>query len=146
MTFNDFVTASGKYPERLKSPELTDSVKKEIQITFDTVKAFFEELGLDINNYSVSSGFRPSGVNAATPGAAKKSAHMVGTAVDILDDKNQTLGKLIRKIQNNQGKKGILGRHKLMMEKLEATIGKFTNWVHLDRVVRSERPSMEFQP
>lgn len=33
----------------------------------------------------VSSGWRPPSVNAATPGAAKKSKHMLGLACDITD-------------------------------------------------------------
>lgn len=34
---------------------------------------------------NVSSGWRPPSINAATPGAATKSKHMIGLAVDIAD-------------------------------------------------------------
>lgn len=141
-----WITSSGKYPERAKSPELTDEVKKNAQDLIDRVNALLTEIGWT-EKIDISSGFRPSGVNSKIANAAKKSAHMTGKALDILQPKgNNKLGLLIRKIQDNQGAGGILARHGLMMESLEATVGKFSNWVHLDTVKRSVRPSQEFIP
>jgi hypothetical protein len=146
ITLDDWITSSGRYPERKNSPELTEEIKKNAQLLIDDANALLEELGW-AEDVSLSSGFRPSAVNAAVAGASKKSAHMTGLALDIYQPKaNNKLGKLIREKQNNEGKKGILGRHKLMMESLEATVGVNSNWVHLDKVQRSERPSMEFKP
>jgi uncharacterized protein YcbK (DUF882 family) len=96
---------------------------------------------------SISSGFRPSAVNANVKGASKKSLHQQCLALDIFQAKpTNELGLLIRKIQNNQGKKGILGKYGLMMEAIEATVGQNSLWCHLDLGKRSERPSMEFKP
>lgn len=141
-----WITSSGRYPDRAKSPELTDEVKKNAQDLIDRVNALLTEIGWT-EKIDISSGFRPSGVNAKIANAAKKSAHMSGRALDVFQPKdNNKLGKLIREKQNNEGVKGILGRHGLMMESLEATVGKFSNWTHVDTVKRSERPSMEFKP
>lgn len=140
ITLQDVLTSSGKYPDRATNPECTDEVKKNAQLTADCVNALLDEAGYK-GPRKVSSGFRTSSSNAAIPNAAKKSSHMTGLAID-LEDPKQEISKLIRKIQDNKGKKGILGKNTLMMEKLEKTI----TWVHFDRVKRSERPSMEFEP
>lgn len=146
MTLQDWITSSGRYPERAASPELTPDVAANAQKLVNAVNALLAELGWS-QAVSISSGFRPAAVNAATPGAAKKSAHSTGLAVDIMQPKGHNeLGLLIRKHQGNQGASGLLGRHGLMMESLEATIGTNTTWVHLDLVARSPRPSCEFKP
>lgn len=139
ITLDDLLTSSGKYPDRAKSPEVTDEVRKNGEELLRRVNALLKELG--ITNATVSSGFRTSDANKAIPNAAKKSAHMRGMAIDIADP-DQKIAKLVRKTQNNQGKKGIMGRHGVMMEKLEKT----PTWAHFDFVVRSERPSYEFEP
>lgn len=146
ITLDDWITSSGSYPERAKSLELTDTVKNNAIELIKRVNALLNELQWQ-DKVRLSSGFRPSEINANVPNSAKKSAHMTGMALDIYQPLNDNkLGKLIRKIQNNQGKLGILGKQELMMEKLESTIGKNSSWVHLDTVKRNERPSMEFIP
>lgn len=146
ITVEDIITSSGRYPERKQSAELTPEVLSNMEETAKRVNALLNEIGWT-EKISISSGFRPSAVNAGVAGAAKKSAHMIGKAVDIFQSKPENkVGNLIRKLQNNEGKKGILGRNKLMMESLEATIGKNSLWCHLDCIERSERPSMEFKP
>lgn len=140
MKIETWTTSSNKYPERAKSKELTPEVLANAQDLLNRVNALLKELGKEA---SVSSGFRPSEVNAATPGAAKKSAHMTGKAIDLMDDKDQSLGKLIRQKHKENG---LLKRHGLMMENLANTKGKSTNWVHLDTVKRTERESFEFTP
>jgi Peptidase M15 len=147
ITVDDIITSSGRYPERAKSPELTDELKSNAAKLCDAVNGLLTELKWN-KPVSISSGFRPSAVNAKVKGAAKKSAHQTCEACDIFQDKkdNQELGFAIRKLQNNRGKKGILGKYGLMMEALENTRGKFSDWVHTDVKIRSERPSMEFKP
>lgn len=146
ITVDDIITSSGRYPERAQSPELTIEVKSNAAKLCDAVNSLLTEIKWN-KPVSISSGFRPSGVNANIKGAAKKSFHQIGLALDIYQPKtNNEVGQLIRKIQNNQGKKGILGKHGLMMESLESTIGQNSLWTHLDLGVRSERPSMEFKP
>lgn len=142
----DIITSSGRYPERAKSSELTTQVLSNIDRLCNAVNNLLNEIQWQ-GEISISSGFRTSASNAATAGAAKKSSHMLGLAIDIVQPlKDNTLGKKIRQAQNNQGKKGILGRYGLMMESIEVTVGQNTSWVHLDLIPRSERPSMEFKP
>jgi len=143
MTLEDWVTSSGRYPERAKSSELTDEVIAAATDLVVRVNALLNDLGWE-EPVSISSGFRPSAVNANVSGASKKSAHMTGKALDIFQEKpGNRLGELIR---SEHKKSQILKKHGLMMEALEATVGKNSNWVHLDTVPRSERASYEFKP
>lgn len=102
------------------------------------VNALLNELGIE--EAKVSSGWRPPSINGALTNAAKKSAHMIGLAVDILDDKNQTLGKLVA------SRPELLKKYNLWLEDLGSTRGQFSNWVHLDLMSRSDRPSRTFKP
>lgn len=121
ITLNDYITASGKYPERLKSPELTDEVKKNAQQLLDKVNALLKDLNL--KDIKVSSGFRPSAVNANIKGAAKKSNHLIGNAIDLLDPKN----KLDELFMNNLK---LLEKHGLYLEHPSKT----NTWSHLQQV------------
>ena len=103
--------------------EFTDEIKQNIQILLERVNPLLNEL--KITSASVTSGWRPAAINANTAGAAKKSAHQSGQAVDILDDKDKKLAKLIL---NN---KGLLEKYNLFMENPDYTNGQHTNWVHL---------------
>lgn len=146
VTVQDWITSSGRYPERANSPELTQEVLDNAADLVEKVNHLLSEILWD-QDVKISSGFRPSAVNGAVPNAAKRSAHMSGKAMDIEQAKpGHLLGKILRDLQGNGGSNGILGRNGLMMESLEATVGKNTNWVHLDTVKRAPRPSMEFKP
>ena len=120
ITLQDWITSSGRYPERAKSKELTDEVKANAEELLKRVNAAFKELG--ITKASVSSGFRPSDANKAA-GGAKKSTHMIGMAIDIIDDKSQSLCK---KFNND-----ILDKFDLYREDSDFTKGKNSNWCHL---------------
>jgi hypothetical protein len=124
INLKDAITSSGSYPNRATHPELTPDVVANLEVLLIHVNALLS--GLGITKAKVSSGFRPSKVNAATKGAAKKSNHMLGNAIDILDDKKQTLA--------NRLTPEILAKYNLYMEDKSATIGKMTNWVHLQIV------------
>lgn len=138
---NAYLTASNAYPERAKHKELTPALLANANTLLSTIQAFFKELGLNLENYKVSSGFRPSEVNNAISNAAKKSLHQQCLAIDILDDKNQSLAKLM---QQNASKRKLKG---IWLESPAHTKGKNTNWVHLDiSALRSVRDSMEFVP
>lgn len=146
ITLQDWITSSGRYPERAKSVELTSEVIANAEDLIKRVNNLLNIINWE-DKITISSGFRPSGVNTNVAGAAKRSAHMIGKAMDIQQPKsNNKLGLLIRKIQDNKGKAGVLGQAGLMMESLESTIGANTSWTHLDTVARTERPSMEFKP
>lgn len=121
ITKNDVITSSGAYPERAKSKELTPQVIENIEKLVEVVNEVLQELGIE--SVKITSGFRPSEVNSTISNAAKKSAHMTGEAIDILDDKDQTIAKLFT-IE-------VLERFNLYREDYDYTKGKWTNWTHL---------------
>jgi hypothetical protein len=133
INLEDYISASGKYPERLNSEELTKAIKDNAVVLLNKVNQLLQELG--ITNVKVSSGFRPSAVNAKVKGAAKKSLHMSGRAVDIYDPEHT----LIRKILANPD---ILKKYDLWMEDPSCT----PTWCHLDNSTRTERPLRVFKP
>lgn len=138
---NAYLTASNKYPERAKHKELTPELINNANRLLTKIQELFKELGLDLANFKISSGFRPSEVNSAIPNAAKASLHQRCLAIDIEDDKDQSLAKKMQQCASKRKLKGI------WLEAPTATKGKFTNWVHLDiSAARVVRDSMEFLP
>lgn len=136
ISLKDYLTASGKYPERETHAELTAEKIENAYRLLTAVNSFLAELC--INNVTVSSGFRPSAANSAA-GGAKLSYHCKALAIDLLDDKNQTLAKKITP--------ELLRKHELFMEDERYTIGKITNWVHLQLTPEmKDRPSRKFIP
>jgi uncharacterized protein YcbK (DUF882 family) len=119
ISLEDFITASGKYKERLKSEELTQDVKNNGEKLLNRVCQLLKELG--INKAVVSSGFRPSSINGKIKGAAKKSLHMLGKAIDLAD----VDGKLYKAISS---KPELLKKYGLWLEHKDDT----PTWVHLD--------------
>ncbi len=73
-----------KFPKEL-TIELQKNADKMVARASELLSAFGEKR-------KVTSGWRPASINAATPGAAKKSLHMFCLAVD-LEDKDGRLGK-----------------------------------------------------
>lgn len=139
ITVSDILTSSGKYPDRekLATPEVrmnADDLCKRLNkllvlISYPT----------NLAPLKVSSGFRPAAVNAGIAGAAKKSAHLVGLAVDF---EGQALGNLIRTRQLGQEPGYYLRACGLFMEALEST----PTWCHVDAKPRTDRPNREFKP
>lgn len=134
LTLNDWITSSGKYPERAKSSELTDEIKKNANTLLTLVNALLTDLAVDPMP-KVSSGFRPSSVNSALPNAAKRSLHMTGLAIDLADEDNN-LDKLI------QVKPELLDKYELWLEHPDAT----DRWTHLDKGTRTARKVRIFRP
>ena len=132
LTFDDFVTASGKYPERLTSPYLTEGVKDNIEVLRAVIIAFLAELNIVA---TISSGFRPPTVNEKTKNSAKNSLHMRGLAVDLVD----TDGSIKRTISL---KPHLLAKYKLWMEDPSSAQG----WCHLDLGIRPDRAVRIFKP
>jgi len=122
-----------QYPQ-----ELTQEILDNIIILLEKVNAILWEL--KITKASVSSGWRPAAINSQVTNAAKKSLHMTGKAIDILDDKNQSLANKILTQPD------LLKKYNLWLEDPACTKGKVTNWVHLDFGSRSERPLRMFKP
>lgn len=117
-----------QYPKEW-TKEVEDNAKKLLI----NVNAFLNEL--EIKQASVSSGWRPQAINSATPGAAKKSAHTTGEAVDIKDAD----GKLKEKVLTNVD---LLKKYGLWMEHQDST----PTWLHLDIRERSQRDKNIFKP
>jgi hypothetical protein len=143
LTESDIVTSSGKYPERQKSPELTQEVLSNIKTLANKINALLEHIKWS-EEVVVSSGFRPSAINASVKGAAAKSSHTLGMAVDIVQPKNNN--KLAKAIEEAQKKDRILTKLGLWMEDPTVTVGQNTAWVHLDFKNRPDRPSRVFKP
>lgn len=128
-----YITASGKYKDRLDSKELTKEVKDRAVILLNKVNQLLKDLGID--KAKVSSGFRPSTVNSNIKGAAKKSLHMIGRAVDIEDVGNVLYDKIY-------ARPDLLTKYGLWMEnKLDTP-----SWCHLDDSdTRADRPIRVFK-
>ena len=131
ITLEQAITASGSHPERLHHKELTQQVKDNLTKLLEKVNALLNELGLQ--TVTISSGFRPSDVNAATPGSAKRSLHMSGNAVDILGhDVYNTIVK----------QPDLLKKYSLWMESSKNA----PTWTHLDdSTTRTDRPIRIFE-
>lgn len=122
-----------QYPE-----ELTSEILLNITILLEKVNALLWDL--NIKEAKVSSGWRPAAINANVANAAKKSHHMTGKAIDILDDKNQSIAAKIL------SQPDLLKKYDLWLEDPAHTKGKNTNWVHLDMGTRTDRPLRMFKP
>jgi len=134
--FTDFISKKDRrkqYPNDFNQQIQDNAVK-----LLAKVNAFLNELGIE--SAQVTSGWRPPSVNANTPNSAKRSLHMMGLAVDILDDKDQSLAKLV------PNKSDLLRKYGLWVEDKDSTRGKNTNWCHLDCGQRTDRPIRSFRP
>jgi len=132
ITLKDYLTASGKYPERENHVELTAEKIENAYRLLTAVNVFLADLG--VNNVTVSSGFRPSAANSAA-GGAKKSLHMQCLAVDLVDQS----GNLDKLIESRNEVKKIYG---IWQEDPVSTRG----WVHLDIKDRGNRKFNTFLP
>lgn len=119
--------------------ELTPELEKNAEDTIKRINALLTDLGWT-KDTSVSSGWRPQQINKETPNAAKASTHTICLACDLVDDKDQTLGKLIL------SRPDLLKKHGLWLEDLASTVGKHSTWVHLDSKQRSARDVQVFKP
>lgn len=133
ITLKQYLTADGKYPEREKHKEVTPELIKNAEMLLDKVNKLLTDLG--IQTVRVSSGFRPSEVNAKIANAAKKSLHMTGQAIDI-QDPDGSLDELL------DDSDVLLKRYGLWQESPAATKG----WCHLDMKNRGTRKKNQFIP
>lgn len=121
ITLENYLTANGRYKNRLNHKELDESKLDNARTLLSKVNKLLSDL--NITHVDISSGFRPSGANSATANAATHSAHMTCEAIDIIDDKNQTLCKRLDALT--------LQKYDLYREDSAHTVGKSTNWCHL---------------
>lgn len=134
ITLEAYLTANGKYPDRATHPELTNELKANAIRLLAVLNPFLEELG--VKNPIVSSGFRPSDVNAATPGSAKRSLHMSCLACDLADADGK-LDALIASRDDLKKKYGV------WQEDPKSTQG---GWAHCDIKDRGKRKDNTFIP
>ncbi len=132
INLEQYLTASGKYPERIQHEECTKDVKDNAIILLNKVNQLLEELG--VKKAVVTSGFRPAAVNANIKGAAKKSLHMLGKAVDIADVGNKLAHQIL-------ARPDLLEKYELWMEDPSCT----PTWCHLDCGTRKDRPLRVFK-
>lgn len=129
LTFDEYVSANGKYPERLTHPELTDDIKTNIRSFLVEVNLFFAELCIEP---ICTSGWRPDGVKGQI---VFKSQHELGSAVDISDNDGVIKAKILSNPQ-------LLVKYDMWLEHPDFT----PNWCHLDKKKRSERLIRVFRP
>lgn len=134
-----FIDFSTKEDRRITySAEFTQDIQVNAQKLLKQVNQLLNDLGIE--EAVVTSGWRPAILNATVKNAAKQSYHMTGNAVDILDNKNQDLGKLV------QSRPDLLKKYNLWLENPQNTQGHNTNWMHLDCGNRLDRPGRQFNP
>lgn len=134
--FRDYITKADRRVQF--ASEYTDDIKNNAIKLLALINQLLTDLGIE--SADVTSGWRPLQINNKTTNAAKRSYHMIGSACDILDDKNQSLAKLI------ESRPDLLKKYGLWLESPDSTHGQNTNWAHLDCGTRADRPSRVFLP
>jgi len=105
ITRDDFFMGRDKaYPNEL-TPEIEACAKTTIERANLLLARFRQDTG-DTYARKVNSGWRPAAVNAATPGAARKSKHVLGQAIDI-DDDNGALDEWLMSPEGEQAMREI---------------------------------------
>lgn len=138
ITVEALITASGKFPERLDSEDLTDEVRENLANLAEILNQFLEEIG--IIGVNITSGFRPKIVNKNV-GGAKKSLHLQGLAVDIADADGY-LKTAIAENAFDKSPNDLLAKYGLWMEHEDFT----PTWCHLDLGNRWKRKIRIFRP
>ncbi len=82
ITVNDVMTASGKYPRRAIDYPPSVQVLAHAAVLAERLNRLHMYWG---HQLVLTSGYRPLAVNARTPGAAKRSNHIIGAAADVAD-------------------------------------------------------------
>jgi hypothetical protein len=89
----------------------------------ERVEDFFYDLGIELHDEDVSSGYRPDKYNTAA-GGSRNSCHLDGSALDVKDPKGLRLKKLLEK--GEPALKTLLAKHGLYMEHYSRT----KTWLH----------------
>lgn len=119
-----FILTSEDYFGRMTHIEPpSDEVKANADILIDKVNQLLAECPADVQPDGMNSGWRPASYNAKVPGAAVKSKHITGQAVDLGDPDGALDDYLLHR-------QGLLSKYGLHMEHPLATKG----WCHLQSV------------
>lgn len=130
LTLEDYLTSSGRYPERANHPDCGQEIKdKGLDLT-SKINACLYDMGIKSAEYS--SGWRPADVNKKVPNAAGKSNHILADAGDL---KGQIIGLMLKADYEKQEKNGtpekaLLVKHGLYLEHPAYT----KTWSHLQDV------------
>ena len=135
--YTDYVTKKDR--RKVYALEFKPEYEQNAIDLLTAVSGLFTELGVPLDT-KLTSGWRPASVNQQTLNAAKSSLHMICKAGDWLDNANQDLAKLVA------SRPDLLRRWGLFLENPQFTKGRNTNWCHLDRGQRSDRPNRQFNP
>jgi hypothetical protein len=138
LKLDDILTSSGKYKDRAVHAECTEEVKKNAQVLCDKVNTLLAACG--IKSCVVNSGFRTSDANKGIANAAKKSAHMVGMAVDLADANGSVFKTIYEWCKKDNWV--LCKKLGLWLEDKAST----PTWCHIDFKVRSDRPECVFKP
>lgn len=130
LTLENYFAGRDKDPKYIA--EFSEEIKANAILLIDKVNLLLQQLG--IKDPKVSSGWRPPSFNATVPHASKKSAHMVGMAVDLSDPGHKIYDTLAAHPEE-------LRKLGLWLEGKEDT----PNWCHLDYRTRQDRPSRVFK-
>lgn len=106
--------------------ELTGELRANAQVTVLRANRLLAHFGED---RKVNSGWRPASVNAATPGAAKRSKHMLCLAIDLDDDEGDLCHWCLENLD-------VLAEIGLWLEHPSATKG----WCHVQTVPPGNPP------
>lgn len=120
--------------DKTHKAELTPDIEANVSNFIAIVNKLFLELGHTTPAY-ISSGWRPSSLNSKVKGAAQKSYHTLGMAIDIKDPDGE-LYKLVT------SRPDLLRKYGLWVEHRESS----PSWLHIDIGTRSDRPSRIFKP
>jgi uncharacterized protein YcbK (DUF882 family) len=120
--------------DKLYPNEFTTEAQQNALNLIVAVNSLLEELKWT-TPIVVSSGWRPASLNATVKGAAKKSGHVIGKAVDFADVGHKLYDLAV-------SKPDLLRKYGLFVEDKSAT----PSWVHFDNIDRADRPSRTFKP
>lgn len=82
--------------DKTHADEYTQEISDNLDILLEKINKVREAYGKPM---TVNSGWRPAGINAATPGAAKSSKHCLGLAVDIADPSGEVFEWCLNNLQ-----------------------------------------------
>lgn len=122
----NYYTSNGSHPERYSSPELNDKLKNNALNLMQKVNRFLNQIG--ITEAKVNSGFRTTGNNSKTKGAAPNSNHCQCLAIDINDPDGSLWNKCMENLQIAKDE-GIWFEHKWWTSSEENG-----GWIHMQGI------------
>lgn len=115
----EFITENEYFNVFYSSPEVTQKIRNNVKELLKRVNSLLTDLGFELNEIIVTSGFRTQKHNKKV-GGAKFSRHTQGLAVDIYDPNGTVYARIVRNTSN------------LTSRDLSVEDGRYTpDWVHI---------------